>query len=157
MERQQAQTPVYSNNPDDIHGDIHAASPVDLTGLQILVVDDNANILDALQEYINHRGGTALTASTPEAGLDLSRTSEVNFAIIDDMLDKSITGLELATTLSTNISEDRIIIVTGNTEPARLAWLRSSAFGIYLKPLTGTSLDDVMRQRIKMHTLQQSA
>jgi len=124
--------------------------PVDLSGLNILIVDDDANILEALSEYVRGRGGVAFAASTPEAALRYCESEIVNFAIVDDMLGKGETGLELALVISHDIAIKHVIIVTGNIMPDRMQILRSSVFGIFSKPLYGSELDEILSDRLNL-------
>jgi len=126
------------------------AIPVDLTGLNFLIVDDDPNILEALGEYVRCRGGMVFTASTSEAALAYCEDEIVNFAILDDMLGNGETGLELATSISQDIAIKHVIIVTGNIMPDRLQILRSSGFGIFSKPLSGTELDEILSERLNL-------
>lgn len=124
--------------------------PVDLSGLNILIVDDDANILEALSAYVRGRGGVAFAASTPEAALRYCESEIVNFAIVDDMLGEGETGLELALTISHDIAIKHVIIVTGNIMPDRMQILRSSVFGIFSKPLYGSELEEILSDRLNL-------
>ncbi len=129
---------------DEIHHPLH----LDLEGLNILVVDDDIHIREAISAFVSSRNGNALLASSIIEARELSDNNEVDFAIVDDMLGSDTTGLELASSLANEIALNRIIVVTGNILPQRMEILRSSGFGIYSKPLSATQLDEILSERL---------
>ena len=54
--------------------------------------------------------------------------------LTDDMLGATLSGLETAQILSRQFGLGKVCLVTGNTEPVRLAELRSSGFPVIVKP-----------------------
>lgn len=128
------------------------ALPVDLDGLNVLVVDDDLHILEALSEFVRSRNGVVHVAPSPEKALKVCEENEIGFVIVDDMLGSDKSGLELASTLANDIALNRIIIVTGNIVPQRMELLRTSGFGIYAKPLSGNKLDEILSDRLDFNT-----
>ncbi len=126
------------------------ADVIDLTGFNILLVDDDANILDALNSYVTSRGGNALVANGYENALKFAESREIDFCIVDDMLGEGRSGLDLARHLSNDIALNRVIIVTGNILQKRIEVLRSSGFGFYSKPLSVTRLDEIIGERLQI-------
>lgn len=134
---------------ESIAEDIKAES-IDLTGFNILLVDDDPNILDGLKSYINSRDGNALVATGYKEALKFAESGEVDFCIVDDMLCEEHSGLDLARRLSNDIAIKRVIIVTGNILPKRIEVLRSSGFGFYSKPLSVARLDEIIGERLDL-------
>lgn len=123
---------------------------LDLAGYNLLVVDDDLNILDALSAYISGRGGRAYAAADSAQAEEIFKTERIDFAIVDDMLGKGKSGFELASGLANDLAMKNIIIVTGNILPARMEILRSSGFGVYSKPLSGSCLDEIIGERLAL-------
>lgn len=129
---------------------------VDIMGANVLVVDDDPDILDALRVYVESRGGCALLARDVSQALLHFKQNEVSFAVVDDMLEDGPTGLDLARSLSADLAVKFIIIVTGNINQKRLEVLRSSGFGVFSKPLSVSKLDEIISQRLQVPSLSKS-
>jgi CheY-like chemotaxis protein len=59
-----------------------------------------------------------------------------DWLLTDDMLGTQMSGLELARLVLRESATIRVALVTGNTEPLRLAQLRSSGLPVIVKPAT---------------------
>ena len=69
-----------------------------------------------------------------------------NWILTDDMLGSALSGLETAQVLSTQFGYGKVCLITGNTEPRRLAELRSSGFPVVVKPAKPETLISVIRE-----------
>ena len=78
----------------------------------ILVVDDDAAIRDALHEFIMISGYTAFKASSSEEALDLLRDNSVEVVITDIIL-PGIDGLELTKQIKDTYDHTDVIVMTG--------------------------------------------
>jgi signal transduction histidine kinase len=60
--------------------------------------------------------------------------------ILDDMLGPRESGLDIARSLQGELSRERILIITANIEPERLALLEGSGFAVMRKPVASEAL-----------------
>jgi len=54
-----------------------------LQGLSVLVIDDHADTVDVLLEYLTAQGATALGAGSAKAGLAIAETHVLDAAVVD--------------------------------------------------------------------------
>lgn len=113
---------------DDIH--------MDLEGLRILVVDDDAAIVDAMTGLLRAWGCSVISASSPEQ-LErlLAYERDFDIVLLDDMLHDDLMGLDLARRLTDIMPRQRIIMATGNVSGSRLAEIREAGFEVLVKPV----------------------
>ncbi len=127
---------------------MRADAPLSLAGHTVLLVDDEPQVLDALQDFVATRGGEPVTAASPEhAATELERRA-IDFAIVDDMLGDGRGGLELARRIADEYGTENVIVVTGSESTGRLREIRSSGIDVYRKPLTAEQLDDILAERL---------
>ena len=77
----------------------------------ILVVDDNAQIVDILSQYIKKEGWPMLAAKTGEEALALFDAAEPSLILLDIML-RGSSGFEVAEFVRSNRLDCKIIILT---------------------------------------------
>jgi CheY-like chemotaxis protein len=106
------------------------------TSASIWILDDDRIALDGLQAQLSAWGASVTAFTSPEALLAQLRagTPVPQWILSDDMLGASLSGLETAQILSQQFGFGKVCLVTGNTEPLRLAELRSSGFPVIVKP-----------------------
>ncbi|MBT8342652.1 MAG: diguanylate cyclase [Desulfatitalea sp.] len=80
-------------------------------GAQILIVDDDDAIREAMHEFVKMAGYTAFTAASAEHALTLMENNKVDVVITDIML-PGINGLELTDRIKQNFDVD-VIVMTG--------------------------------------------
>ena len=112
--------------------DVH----MDLEGLRVLVVDDDAAIVDAMTELLRTWGCAVITASSPEQ-LErlLGYERDFDLVLLDDMLHDDVMGLDLARRLTEFMPHRRIIMATGNVSGSRLTEIREAGFEVLVKPV----------------------
>ncbi len=81
---------------------------------KILVVDDEASILDLVTAYLTSEGYEVRTATDGLTGLELARTYKPNLVVLDIML-PGIDGLEMLARLRRE-SDAYVILLTAKTE-----------------------------------------
>jgi signal transduction histidine kinase/CheY-like chemotaxis protein len=106
------------------------------TSASIWILDDDQIALEGLQEQLAAWGASVTTFARPEELLAKLRAGVPlpHWILSDDMLGASLSGLETAQILSQQFGFGQVCLITGNTEPARLAELRSSGFPVIVKP-----------------------
>ena len=123
-----------------------------IENLNILIVDDDPRILEAISSLIETWRCRPYAATSAQEARDiLQRIPEIDFAIVDDMLGKHESGLELADYLSTKLS-NQPIIVTGNVLPQRLQEIRRHGFRVFQKPMGPRELQDAIASRANRQT-----
>ncbi len=107
-----------------------------LQGQRVLIVDDDAQIVEALTGLVQDWGG-AVTATSTFAGVraSLARDGAPALALLDDMLNEDTSGLDIARYLQEHMPRACILIITGNTVDERLQTLRSAGFEVLIKPV----------------------
>lgn len=121
--------PESEKNPSE---DVH----MDLEDLRILVVDDDASIVDAMTGLLRAWGCSVISASSPEqVERLLGYERDFDVILLDDMLHDDLMGLDLALRLVEFIPRQRIIMATGNVSGSRLAEIREAGFEVLVKPV----------------------
>lgn len=113
-----------------------------LSGLNVLVVDDEVAITTAMSALLSSFGACVVTASGTDTAMQAVQAHpELDIAIIDYRLGTQETGTELAPRLAA--ARDRplpFVIITGDTGPAEIQQLRDSGATICFKPLEAQTL-----------------
>jgi two-component system, sensor histidine kinase len=120
----------------DVNEDEAGTVQMDFAGLRILIVDDDASILDAMTGLLRTWGCSVISASSPEqVGRLLSYESDFDLIMMDDMLHDDVMGLDIAMRLSQKIPKQRIMMATANAAGARLAEIKAAGFEVLVKPV----------------------
>lgn len=107
-----------------------------LMGLDVLVVDDDASILEAVSLLLHTWGCHTITASSPaQVERLLSNQSSFDLVLLDDMLDDELSGLDIALRLTELMPRNRIIMATGNANNTRLTQIREAGYQVLVKPV----------------------
>lgn len=105
--------------------------------MTIWVVEDDAFVRNAFSHQFKALGLTHRLAASPAEFRALRASEAVPDAVIfDDMLGEEESGLDLAIELSSESPDTRILVVTANTQKARLQVIENSGFSWMHKPLT---------------------
>jgi len=84
---------------------------------RILVIDDNPHVVDILRSYLREEGYGVLGALTSDEGLKLAILSRPELVLLDIAL-PGTNGIELLKRIRSIIPTSRVIMVTGNIDPA---------------------------------------
>jgi two-component system, sensor histidine kinase len=107
----------------------------------ILIVDDDASILDAMAVLLQTWGCHTIRASSPDQVDRLvSHGDPFDLVLLDDMLDDRLSGLDIANKLAAIMPRRRIIMATGNANSARITEIRNAGFKVLIKPVEYTVL-----------------
>jgi len=105
--------------------------------MTIWVVEDDEFVRTAFSHQFKALGLAHRLAASPAEFRALMVHEPIPDAVIfDDMLGEEESGLDLAIELSSGSPETRILIVTANTQKARLQVIENSGFSWMHKPLT---------------------
>ncbi len=125
---------------------------VTVAGCRVLIVDDDPLVCEAMSQQFQAWGVEAMFVESLEEVRAIVRAgAPIDVALIDDMLGKAESGLEIARWLAAESPGLRISILTGNTRPERLAELRQSGLPVLLKPLPPHRLRDILARRLTEH------
>ena len=110
----------------------------DLAGTLVVVVDDEAAILDAMRMLLEGWGCTVITASSGAQALervvDLSRAPDV--LVCDYRLPAHVDGISVIESLRAEFNEDiPAMLVTGDTGPQHIRGIEASGLLVLHKPL----------------------
>jgi DNA-binding response OmpR family regulator len=84
---------------------------------RILVIDDNPHVVDILGSYLRGEGYGVLGALTSDEGLKLAILSRPELVLLDIAL-PGTNGIELLKRIRSINPTSRVIMVTGNIDPA---------------------------------------
>ena len=142
------------NNPQHIHNDPEntADNPdnapgVNLKNRTLLIADDDEYIREALDHYVQSRGGQTLLVANYQDAADLLRDYTPDFAMLDDMLQSEYSGLDIAHLLTDRLPAEHIVFITGNESKDRLATIESHGFTVLRKPQSAAQLDTLLAAR----------
>ena len=120
-------------------------------GVAVWAVDDDEDVSEALKIQFESWGCDISLALSWEELEILHREQGrwPDLVLVDDMLGEEESGLEIANRLKKEIDQSRIVLVTGNTQPARLKEIRECGFSVLLKP---TQTDQLRRLVLAVQT-----
>src|SRR5262245_21118175 len=119
---------------------------------RILVIDDNPNVVDILGRCLREEGYGVLSALTSDEGLKLAILSRPEL-VLRDLALPGTNGIELLKRIRSTNPTARVIIVTGNTDPAlarqalelgALAYIDKPFDFAYLKRVVAVALREDM-------------
>jgi len=120
-------------------------------GFLVWTVDDDERVREAMMAQLMAWKCDVVAFETIA---DTKRTAVAenrlpDLLLVDDMLDGGANGLEIADWFSDRLDEDRIVLVTGNTDRQRLAQLRSTAYRVLQKPLRSSELERIIQRLVQ--------
>jgi signal transduction histidine kinase len=142
------QLPRVDGLPEQREGGPRQAAEVPAVrlGTYVWIVEDDALVRSALA---THLGTLSIRHDFAVDRADLEALAAVSgwpdYVLLDDMLGRAETGLDLANWLADRVPPERILLVTGNTEPERLRELHESRFRVLRKPVSSDDLIGWMR------------
>ena len=116
---------------------------VDLSGLQVIVIDDEADILDGMQKVLQQWGCQAVACTNlDEAAQSLqSGTGAPDMIISDFRLRDDENGVEVIEQLRRQCGHNTpAILITGDTAPDRILAARAPGITVLYKPIDGRQL-----------------
>ncbi len=109
-----------------------------LSGLKILIVDDDEEILDLLAEYLKAKGNSVEKRTNTREGLHVLRDGDVDLLITDIVMDESeMNGAEFLRIARSNYPDLGIVVITAYGDRFSLsACLEAGADGYLSKPFS---------------------
>lgn len=119
-----------------------AGSPALGHGLMVWLVEDDPLVRGALARQFDAWGVQYRTAASgaeiQSIGAEDRRWPDA--VILDDMLGPDHSGLDVARELAQHVPRECIVLITGNTDPARITQLQQSGFDVLRKPVPAAEL-----------------
>ena len=117
--------------------------------LAVLLVDDEPEVLAAMGTYLEQLGWRAQGVADGAAAADALRAGfDADVVVVDYRL-RHETGIDVITRLQQDWPALPAAIVTGETEPARIAQLAQIANTVLHKPLHGATLAQALRKVVR--------
>ena len=81
--------------------------------LNILILDDEENITEELEEYLNDRDFLCFTANSPEQAFNILNKEKIHIAILDIELHADLDGIGVLKKIKTKHSDIEVIMLSG--------------------------------------------
>jgi DNA-binding response OmpR family regulator len=89
-----------------------------VSAARILVIDDDPGVVDILTTCLRKEGHWVLAALTGEEGLKDFVLAHPDLVLVDIALPGEMNGIELLKRIRSTDPTSRVVMVTGNTDPA---------------------------------------
>ncbi len=119
----------------------------------VLVVDDEASIVESLEKIFRREGFSVLTATDGQAGLDLLRRNRVGVLLCDLMM-PGTSGMDLLKAAKTIAPETEVVLMTayGTVETAVDA-MKEGAYDFVSKPLKRAHVVRIVKNALEKQSL----
>lgn len=114
---------------------------IDLSGMSLLIVDDNREIGELLTEYCQTLGMQVTYMQNAGKGLEIARTYSPDIVLVDFEM-PMMSGEEFVRSLQETGSESKLVLLTGST----LSHFSVSVDAIVQKPVAMTDLEQILSQ-----------
>jgi len=114
-----------------------------LAGCRILVLDDDALVLEGMRGLLSQWGCQVITACNQASALEqlASIGQEIALLIIDYRLGDAVSGLDVANKLQAQLGYSfAVLMITGDTDPERLREANASGHQLLHKPVVPAKL-----------------
>ena len=144
-----------ANQPDVLDRRDTGRMPEELTGLSILVIDDEYDVRDGMRTLLtDHDCKVRIAESAESACKIISDDSWVpDLVIADYRLRNEQTGEDAIVRVRDEVNVDvPAMIITGDTSPARLRDAAASGFTLLHKPVVAEQLFDAITNLVEEHS-----
>jgi len=125
-----------------------------VTGLSILIVDDEEGIRHGLENLFRREGFTVHSVSGFEAATAAAGRYPLDVALVDIRLKGGKSGLELLKELKRAEPDLVVIVITGfGSIDTAVSALKGGAADYFLKPIDNTKLLDAVRKGLQLRAL----
>jgi len=119
----------------------------------VLIVDDEAGILESLGKIFAREGLEVLTASDGAKGLEILRKQRISVLLTDLMMPKT-TGMDLLKAARTVSPETEVILMTAHgTVETAVAAMKEGAYDFVTKPLKRAHVVRIVRNALEKQNL----
>ena len=111
-----------------------------MTG-EVLVIDDDPQLTEAMRRVLGEWGYAAITADGLDAAVEAAAKAPIGLVITDYQLGPRTTGVDAIAAIRQRIGRDvPAIVVTGDTSARAAEHARSQGIPLLLKPVDATAL-----------------
>src|SRR5690606_10087161 len=120
---------------------------------KVLLVDDEAAVLDPLTQVIGDMGIETLSTTNPVHGVELAR-SHSPAVVITDLRMPGIDGLELLRQIRSFLPGAQVVMISGhaNVDEA-VAAMKKGAYDFITKPFTVSEIENVVLRALEKAAL----
>ncbi len=146
--------PAHVSNPSSSSTDSHFMTKASQwTNSVVLIVDDEAGILQSLSKIFAREGLEVLTASNGEMGLEIMRKQRISVLLTDLMMPRT-TGMDLLKAARTVSPETEVILMTAHgTVETAVAAMKEGAYDFVTKPLKRAHVVRIVRNALDKQNL----
>lgn len=115
----------------------------DLTGMKVLIIDDEPMIREAMAALLSVWGGVAVVAASGAEAISLLKQQQIipDMLIVDYQLQNGELGIDSAQAVLALCGKDiPILVITGSTDKGRQLNLQSQGYVVMYKPLQSEKL-----------------
>ncbi len=126
-------------------------TPWDLTGIHVVVIDDEADILRGMEEILNDWGCNTILAQSSQEAIDQLKTTDIvpDLILSDYRLREHQTGADaIAQIYQCCNKEIPAILITGDTSADRLSEANASGYRLLHKPISPSQLRTSIYQEV---------
>jgi len=135
------------------HDDHTLAPATDLTGLRVLVVEDETAIREGMRILLEGWGMQALLAADQDEALRATSAAGVDLVIADFRLRAGHTGLEVIRALRSRYPAVPALVVSGDTAPERLREIQQEQILLLHKPVTDAALRQAIETTLRLDSV----
>ncbi len=119
----------------------------------VLIVDDEAGILESLSKIFAREGLEVLTASNGAEGLEILRRQRISVLLTDLMMPKT-TGMDLLKAARTVSPETEVVLMTAHgTVETAVSAMKEGAYDFVTKPLKRAHVVRIVRNALEKQNL----
>ncbi len=151
--RGESMLPAYQSNPASTLDSNSMTKPSQWSNSTVLIVDDEAGILESLGKIFAREGLEVLTANDGAKGLEILRKQRISVLLTDLMMPKT-TGMDLLKAARTVSPETEVILMTAHgTVETAVSAMKEGAYDFVTKPLKRAHVVRIVRNALEKQNL----
>lgn len=144
---------VDAGDADQINADITLSAISNLQGISILIVDDEASVLEGLQHLLEKWGAAVVAYGSADEAIDDLQQNRINtpdLMISDYRLGENKTGVEFIRQVHETIDANiETILITGDTAASDIKNTKASGSVVLHKPIKPSQLRKLIQLKLK--------
>lgn len=131
------------------HGDMPVVNRRDLVGVSVLVLDNDEQVLTAMQQRLTEWGCSVFTAVDEHGCKQILKQHKVDLMIADYHLDNNVTGIDLVQRLFASGDQPPVIINSADHTLDIREQATQEGFGFITKPVKPAALKRLIKRYLK--------
>jgi CheY-like chemotaxis protein len=124
-----------------------AAAPLRPQGLRVLVVDDEATVRQSMRLLLQGLHCEVFVADSLQEAQDMARSQPLDLMLCDLRLRGGENGLDVIRHMRSTNPELTAVLITGDTEPARIKEAQAAGVPLLFKPVALSDLIEVLQTK----------